>query len=81
MAVSSLLNLTDDRQDYLTEQAIGMEPDGVPLGPAFSQPVDGHVLGDDVLDCLDPSILLLFDYGPSNAAVTLHGPDLDQRGH
>lgn len=81
MAVSSLLNLTDDRHDYLTEQAIGMEPDGVPLGPAFPRPVDGHVLGDDVLDCLDPSILLLFDHEPSDTAVAVDGSGLDPRDH
>ena len=62
MALSSLLNLTDDHQDYLTEQTIAMEPDGVPLGPTFLPPTEPDTVSDEVLDCLDPSILLLFDY-------------------
>ena len=62
MALSSLLNLTDDHQDYLTEQTIAMEPDGVPLGPTFLPPTEPNTVSDEVLDCLDPSILLLFDY-------------------
>jgi hypothetical protein len=73
MALSSLLNLTDDHQDYLTEQTIGMEPDGVPLGPIFLPPNDADALSSDMMDCLDPSILLLFDYEPSTTPVTLDG--------
>jgi hypothetical protein len=73
MALSSLLNLTDDHQDYLTEQTIGMEPDGVPLGPIFLPLTDAGALSSDVMDCLDPSILLLFDYEPSTTPVTLDG--------
>jgi hypothetical protein len=81
MALSSLLNLTDDYQDFLTEQTIGMEPDGVPLGPTCLPPTEAGVLGDEVMYCLDPSILLLFDYGQCDTPVTLDGPYLDQRYH
>jgi hypothetical protein len=81
MALSSLLNLTDDHQDYLTEQTIGMEPDGVPLGPIFLPPTNVDALSSDMMDCLDPSILLLFDYEPLNTPVTLDGQHYNHREH
>jgi hypothetical protein len=73
MALSSLLNLTDDDQDYLTEQTIGMEPDGVPLGPTCLPLTDAPALSDEVMDCLDPSILLLFDYEQYSTPVAMNG--------
>lgn len=84
MALSSLLNLTDDHQDYLTEHTIGMEPDGVPLGPTCLPSTDADALSDDLMDCLDPSILLLFDYEPTNTLVALdrqHPTHLDHHNH
>ena len=59
--LSFLLNATDDQQDYLTERAIGMEPDGTPLGPTFSSRINACGSYDEILGYLDPSILLLFD--------------------
>lgn len=75
--LSSLLNLTDDHQDYLTEETIGMEPDGIPLGPTCLPSTSADALSDEVLDCLDPSILLLFDYEQCSTPVTLDSRYLD----
>jgi hypothetical protein len=72
--LSFLLNLTDDHQDYLTEEAIGMEPDGIPLGPACLPLSDANVPSDGVLDYLDPSILLLFDHEPYTTPGAVHTP-------
>jgi hypothetical protein len=72
--LSFLLNLTDDHQDYLTEQAIGMEPDGIPLGPTCLPLSDTNVQSDEVLDYLDPSILLLFDHEPYCTSGALEAP-------
>jgi hypothetical protein len=77
--LSFLLNLTDDHQDYLTEEAIGMEPDGIPLGPTCLPLSDTNVQSDEVLDYLDPSILLLFDHEPystSGVPESEHGKTL-----
>jgi hypothetical protein len=76
MELSSLLNLTDDHQDYLTEQTIGMEPDGVPIGPTCLPLTGTNALSDEVMDCLDPSILMLFDYEQYDTTVLLDGPHL-----
>lgn len=61
--LSFLLNATDDQQDFLTERAVGLEPDGAPLGPACL-PLPSSTSDGGLLDFLDPSILLLFDHGP-----------------
>lgn len=58
--LSFLLNATDDQQDFLTERAVGMEPDAAPLGPVCLQ-TRSCDLDDGLLDFLDPSVLLLFD--------------------
>lgn len=58
--LSFLLNATDDQQDFLTERAVGMEPDAAPLGPACLQ-TRSCDSDDGILDFLDPSVLLLFD--------------------
>jgi hypothetical protein len=78
MALSSLLNLTDEHQDYLTEQTIAMEPDGVPLGPTCLPPTEAGTLSDEVMNCLDPSILLLFDYEQCDTPTTMNGYCFDQ---
>jgi hypothetical protein len=80
--LSFLLNFTDDHQDYQTEEAIGMEPDGIPLGPTCIPLLNTNVQSDEVLDYLDPSILLLFDHetystsGVLEAPCSEHGKDL-----
>lgn len=70
--LSFLLNATDDQQDYLTERAIAMEPEGTPLGPSFTTNTDACGSADNLLDYLDPSILLLFDQEICDARVTLN---------
>jgi hypothetical protein len=72
--LSFLLNFTDDHQDYLTEEAIGMEPDGVSLGPTCLPLSDTNVQSHEVLDYLDPSILLLFDHEPYSTSGVLEAP-------
>jgi hypothetical protein len=72
--LSFLLNFTDDHQDYLTEEAIGIEPDGIPLGPTCLPLSDTNVQIDEVLDYLDPSILLLFDHEPYSTSGVLEAP-------
>lgn len=60
--LSFLLNVTDDHQDYLTEEAIWKEPDAVPLGPACLPLLGTDEVSSEVLEFLDPSVLLLFDH-------------------
>lgn len=61
--LSFLLNSTDDEQDYFTEKTVGNEPDGAPLGPACLSLMPLDFEDDEILGCLHPSILTLFDYG------------------
>lgn len=63
-ALSFLLEFTDEKQDFITERAVGSEPDGPLLGPTSRSLARGDALRDDILDFMDPSILLLFEYGP-----------------
>lgn len=56
VALSFLLNFTDDKQDFVTESEAGLEPDDEALGS-----ISGDGCGDGILDFMDPSILLLFD--------------------
>jgi hypothetical protein len=72
--LSFLLNFTDDNQDYLTEEAIGMEPDGIPLGPTCLSLSNTNVRRSEILDYLDPSILLLFDHEPYCTSGALEAP-------
>jgi hypothetical protein len=66
--LSFLLNATDDQQDFLTERAVGMEPDAAPLGPGCL-PLSSCDSNEGLLDFLDPSVLLLFDQEPHVTSV------------
>ncbi|KAF2717113.1 hypothetical protein K431DRAFT_341588 [Polychaeton citri CBS 116435] len=70
--LSFLLNSTDDQQDYFTERTVGMEPDGVPLGPACL-PLTTSISNDELLDYFYPSILLLFDNGQDDTPTRPDG--------
>ncbi|GAB7335703.1 hypothetical protein MBLNU13_g08008t1 [Cladosporium sp. NU13] len=67
--------------DFLTERTVGMEPDAAPLGPACL-PLKSFDFNEDLLDFLDPSILLLFEHDtrvtpvPSEEFPSQHPSDL-----
>ncbi|KAK8017361.1 hypothetical protein PG993_013687 [Apiospora rasikravindrae] len=58
--LSFLLNYTDDKQDFITEKAVGEEPDGTLIGPTCAAP-QHQALGDTSIDFIDPTLLLPFD--------------------
>jgi hypothetical protein len=59
--VSFLLNATDDTLEFITEKDVGMEPDGVLLGPIRLKPPHAWRIrsqDEEMLDFLDPTLLL-----------------------
>lgn len=77
--MSFLLNSTDDKQDYVTERAVGEEPNGDLLGP-MSLPSSGPGLfSSSMVDFIDPSILLEDCSWPFEVddPGTMHDPGLD----
>ncbi|KAF7528399.1 hypothetical protein G7054_g10176 [Neopestalotiopsis clavispora] len=56
LPLSFLLNFTDEKQDFVTERAVGEEPDGDLLGPTNLSPP-----GDEMFDFIDPTLLLPCD--------------------
>ncbi|KAK8066858.1 hypothetical protein PG997_013605 [Apiospora hydei] len=58
--LSFLLNYTDERQDFVTEKAVGEEPDGDLIGPACVAP-QPQALSDTTVDYIDPMLLLPFE--------------------
>jgi hypothetical protein len=69
--LSFLLNSTDDTQDFITERAVGEEPDGALLGPICTTPPQAQALGDEALpDFIDPTLLLPPLGYPSLAPLT-----------
>ncbi|KAL5933550.1 hypothetical protein ACKVV7_005486 [Pyricularia oryzae] len=58
---SFLLNFTDERQDFITECAVGEEPDGALLGPTSVAATPSPAPSDSCLDCINPTLLLPFD--------------------
>lgn len=70
-ALSLLLSLTDENQDFMTERAIGSEPDNSLLGPTSLSTSCEIASHGEIMDFMDPSILLLFDCETSNPALDL----------
>ncbi|TLD21078.1 hypothetical protein PspLS_09275 [Pyricularia sp. CBS 133598] len=62
---SFLLNFTDERQDFITECAVGEEPDGALLGPTSVTATPSPAPSDTCLDCINPTLLLPFDESQS----------------
>lgn len=57
--LSFLLNSTDDTQEYITETAVGEEPEGALVGPICTVPFQNQVLDEEPLfDYIDPTLLL-----------------------
>ncbi|KEY72111.1 hypothetical protein S7711_00125 [Stachybotrys chartarum IBT 7711] len=73
LPLSFLLNVTDDKQDFITEKAVGEEPDGVLLGPTSMTPPRAQGLSDEALDFIDPTLLLPFDPQDSLAPLEFSG--------
>lgn len=72
--LSFLLNVTDDKQDFITERAVGEEPDGVLLGPTgVSPPPQVAPLRDNTFDYIDPTLLLPSDSQAYLAPLELGG--------
>lgn len=61
--ISFLLSITDDKQDFVTESEIGLEPDDTVLGPISRENTHCE---DALLDLFEPSVLFLFDAEPSS---------------
>ncbi|KAK7910691.1 hypothetical protein PG985_013172 [Apiospora marii] len=63
--LSFLLNYTDERQDFITEKAVGEEPDGVLLGPTCVAPAAPNTQppSDTTIGYIDPMMLMPFDDG------------------
>ncbi|RYP21062.1 hypothetical protein DL765_002469 [Monosporascus sp. GIB2] len=59
--LSFLLNVTDDKQDFITERAVGEEPDGALLGPTCVTPLQAQAPRDEALGYIDPTLLLPSD--------------------
>lgn len=59
--LSFLLNSTDNKQDFVTERAVGEEPDGTLLGPTCVIPLQAQVPSDETLDYIDPTLLFSSD--------------------
>lgn len=59
--LSFLLNVTDDKQDFITERAVGEEPDGALLGPTCVTPPQAQAPSLETLDYIDPKLLLPSD--------------------
>jgi hypothetical protein len=61
MTLSFLLNATDDQQDYITEIAVGTDPNSTPIGPTCTEvcasTAQVSMLGE-MLDSIDPTLLL-----------------------
>lgn len=66
--LSFLLNYTDERQDFITEKAVGEEPDGALLGPIYVAPAASHTQapGETTIGCIDSMMLLPFDDGQTD---------------
>ena len=62
MPMSFLLDVTDDKQDFITEKAVGEEPDGVLLGPTCMTPSQAQVPSNETLEYIDPTLLLSSDF-------------------
>ncbi|KAI6360762.1 hypothetical protein MCOR25_006648 [Pyricularia grisea] len=58
---SFLLNFTDERQDFITECAVGEEPDGALLGPTSVTATPSPTPSETCLDYINPILLLPFD--------------------
>ncbi|KAK7965855.1 uncharacterized protein PG986_000132 [Apiospora aurea] len=58
--LSFLLNYTDEKQDFITEKAVGEEPDGTLLGPTCVSSPQPQVPADTIVDYIDPMLLLPF---------------------
>lgn len=67
--LSFLLNVTDDKQDLVTERAVGEEPDGALLGPTCMTSPQAQAPSDETFEFIDPTLLLPSD--PSTSLVTL----------
>ncbi|RYP93670.1 hypothetical protein DL770_000201 [Monosporascus sp. CRB-9-2] len=59
--LSFLLNVTDDKQDLITERAVGDEPDGALLGPTCLTPPRAQAQSNETVDYIDPTFLLPSD--------------------
>lgn len=57
--LSFLLNVTDAKQDFITEKAVGEEPDAALLGPTCVTPPQSRALGDAGLHYIEPTLLFL----------------------
>lgn len=68
VALSFLLSYTDERQDFITEKAVGEEPDGALLGPTCVAPVASNTQApsDNTIVYIDPAMLLPFDDGQTD---------------
>ncbi|KAM0715724.1 hypothetical protein Q7P37_009224 [Cladosporium fusiforme] len=73
VALAFLLSVTDDQQDFITERAIGSEPDCGLLGPTAVSTSFGNPCDEGLLEFMDPAILLLFDYNPYAQPVEVNG--------
>ena len=71
--LSFLLNFTDDKQDFITERAVGEEPDSALLGPTCVTPPQAQALSDETLDYIDPTLLLPSDRQACLVPVNLGG--------
>ncbi|KAK8041492.1 hypothetical protein PG994_014499 [Apiospora phragmitis] len=60
--LSFLLKYTDEKQDFITEKAVGEEPDGALVGPTCVPPAPG----DTIVDYIDPMLLLPFEDGQTD---------------
>ncbi|KAK8135541.1 hypothetical protein PG984_003481 [Apiospora sp. TS-2023a] len=63
--LSFLLNYTDEKQDFITERAVGEEPDGALIGPTCVAPTESYSQApcDTTLGYIDPMMLLPFNDG------------------
>ena len=70
--LSFLLNYTDDKQDFVTERAVGEEPDAALLGPTtYATQPQAQAPNVETLDYIDPTLLL-----PSNRQAFLEPVEL-----
>ncbi|PKS06212.1 hypothetical protein jhhlp_006958 [Lomentospora prolificans] len=71
--LSFLLNVTDDKQDFITEKAVGEEPDGALLGPTCLTPQQAQAPSNESLDYINPTLLLPSDSQPYLMPLELGG--------
>lgn len=71
--LSFLLNVTDDRLDFVTEKAVAEEPDGALLGPTCVPPLQAQTLQEEVADFINPALLIPSEMQDCIALLELDG--------